>query len=159
MPSVVSDSSTLMHLSRIHQLALLRDLHQAVTITPAVWSEVVVQGAGRREAAEVEAARQEGWVAVQAPGDGPLLDLLRREPELGDAEAECIALAAESQADLLLLDETEARIIARLHGLKTTGVVGILLRAKAEGRVQSLRMAICELRERAGFRIGKDLIW
>ncbi|NVO65958.1 DUF3368 domain-containing protein [Methanofollis tationis] len=41
--------------------------------------------------------------------------------------------------DILLLDETEARRIAGLYNLPVTGIIGILLQAKAEGRVASMR--------------------
>jgi hypothetical protein len=58
MPRVVSDSSTLIHLSAIGRLALLRELFDELTIPPAVWREVVEQGKGRAGVEDVETARQ-----------------------------------------------------------------------------------------------------
>lgn len=43
---------------------------------------------------------------------------------------------------MLLLDDYEARRIARSLGLKVTGIVGILLRAKREGKIESLKEEI-----------------
>ncbi|MCU0521895.1 MAG: DUF3368 domain-containing protein [Anaerolineae bacterium] len=43
-------------------------------------------------------------------------------------------------------------------GLTVTGVVGILLRAKREGTIASLRKALVELETRAGFRIADGLV-
>ena len=159
MPLVVSDSSTLIHLAAIGRIALLKHFHQTITITPAVWQEVVVEGGGRAGACQVEAAREGGWIEVAAPEDEELLGLLRREPDLGQAEAETIALAVERQADLVFLDETEARCTARVRGLRTAGVVGILIRAKVNGRIQSLQAAMNALQERSGFWIGEELYW
>lgn len=38
-----------------------------------------------------------------------------------------------------------------------TGVLGLLLRARREGKLPSLQTAMGELREKAGFRIGAEL--
>ncbi len=68
-----------------------------------------------------------------------------------------LALAIERDADLVLLDETEARRIAELYDITKTGVIGVLLRAKAEGMIRLLRPLLDELRERGGFWIADDL--
>ena len=124
MPLVISDSSTLIHLASIGRLELLREFYEGITIPPAVWREVVTEGKGRAGAAEVETAHDANWIEVAAPEDSNLLRLLKHE--LNEGEAEVIALAIERQADLVLLDETEARRIAELYHLSKTGVVGIL---------------------------------
>lgn len=57
----------------------------------------------------------------------------------------------------LLLDEREGRRVAKSLGLKVVGILGILLRARREGKLLSLRRAMEELQQEAGFRIGEDL--
>jgi len=155
MPLVISDSSTLIHLASIGRLELLREFYERITIPPAVWREVVAEGKGRAGAAEVEIAHDASWIEVAVPKDSNLLQLLKRE--LNEGEAEVIALAIERQADLVLLDETEARRIAELYELSKTGVVGILIRAKLEGKVHSLQEELDALRQRGGFWIAEDL--
>ena len=155
MPLVVSDSSTLIHLASIGRLALLKKFYASITITPAVWREVVEQGAGRAGAVEVANAHKAGWIEIVAPTDESLVRLLKRE--LGDGESEVIALAIEQQADLTLLDESEARRIAEIFGLSKTGVIGILMRAKREGEIDSLRTELDKLREQGGFWIEDRL--
>jgi predicted nucleic acid-binding protein len=54
MDSVVSDSSTLIHLAAIGRIALLKEFYGHVMVPPAGWREVVEQGAGRAGAVEVE---------------------------------------------------------------------------------------------------------
>jgi predicted nucleic acid-binding protein len=56
-----------------------------------------------------------------------------------------------------LLDEREGRRVAKSLGLKVGGVLGILLRARREGKLSSLRTAMEALQQRAGFRISADL--
>jgi predicted nucleic acid-binding protein len=47
----------LIHLSAIGRFALLKDLYGQLTVTPAVWREVVEQGKNRTGVAELEDAR------------------------------------------------------------------------------------------------------
>ena len=60
-------------------------------------------------------------------------------------------------AECILLDERDARRVARSFGLKVTGVLGVLLRAKKEGKLSALRREMEELRREAGFFIGMEL--
>ncbi len=155
MAWVLSDSSTLIHLSMIGRLDLLKEFFSRIVIPPAVWREVVEEGKGRPGAIEVEKARQEGWIEIAIPRNESLLRLLRRE--LDEGEAEVIALALEYQVALVLLDETEARDIAELYALPKTGVVGLLIRAKREGKISSLRVELDRLRHEGGFWIAEEL--
>ena len=61
------------------------------------------------------------------------------------------------KADLLLIDEREGRIVARQAGLRVRGVPGILLRAKAQGEIPSVKTEIEALRNRAGFFVAPRL--
>jgi len=155
MGLVVSDSSTLIHLAAIGRLTLLKEFYRHITVPPAVWREVVEEGAGRAGAVEVEQARQTGWIEVVAPTDTALLRLLRRD--LDDGESEVIALAVEQQAQLVLLDESDARRVADLYGLSKTGVIGLLIRARQEGCIGSLKAELDRLLHQGGFWIEEGL--
>jgi len=156
MPLIISDSSTLIHLAGIGRLALLREFYREITIPLAVWREVVVEGRGRAGVIKVSEAYQTGWIEKATVSDMPLLRLLKRD--LDDGEAEVIALAIERQADLVLLDESDGRRIADLYQLRKTGIVGLLMRAKREGRVQSLRLELQRLRHEGRFWIEEKLL-
>jgi len=155
MPAAISDSSTLIHLAALGRLILLREYYTEVFIPPAVWKEVAEEGRGRPGACEVEEAARAGWLKVIAASDEPLVRLLKRE--LQDGEAEALALAVERQEDVVLLDESEARRVAAVYGLRKTGVVGILIQARLDGKVTSLRQELDRLRQDAGFWITEDL--
>lgn len=149
MPPATSDSSTVIHLARIGRLGLLRDRFREVLVPGAVWREVVEEGAGRPASVEVARAWQDGWVRQVAPKNADLVALLMQT--LGPGESEVIALATEDRRLTALLDESDARHAAAVYGLKVTGVVGILLRAKREGRIPSLKAELDRLRTEGAF--------
>lgn len=155
MPSAVADSSTLIALVSIGHLDLLREFHGEILIPPAVWQEVVVEGSGRPGSLEVKEAWQTGWIKIIPPENRELVRLLERE--LDEGEAEAIALAIEVKADIIFLDEPEARRVAEFQGLSKAGVVGILLRAKLEGKIPSLRAEFDKLRHEHGFRLSEAI--
>ena len=66
-------------------------------------------------------------------------------------------MALETKSALLLIDETDGRQIVTLYELPKTGVVGILMRAKLEGKIESLRRELDALRRDGGFWIAEDL--
>src|SRR5665648_47327 len=155
MPEAISDSSTLIHCAGIGRLEILRGFYDKIFITPGVWKEVVEEGHGRLGALEVKDACSSGWVKIMAPVNEPVVRLLKRELHAG--EAETIALAIEQQPDVVFLDESEARRVANLYGLRITGIIGILMRAKSEGKIVSLRDELDKLRNEAGFWIDDKL--
>jgi hypothetical protein len=155
MPRAIADASTLIHLAAIKRLALLKEFHGKVIITPAVWREVVTEGRGRPGSREVEMARQAGWIEILTPDNQELVKLLRQD--LDEGEAETIALAVEQQADVVFLDEADARRMAKIYNLRKTGVIGVLMRAKLQGKINSLKEELDRLREEAGFWIDERL--
>lgn len=59
--------------------------------------------------------------------------------DLDEGEAEAIILAKELNADLLILDEKLGRQYAEKLSIKITGTLGILLKAKEKGLINSIR--------------------
>ena len=150
---VISNASVLIGLSSIGMLFLLRErFPEAILVPEAVWREVVDQGAERSGAQEVSAA---DWIKVQEVNDKAMVRLLRAE--LDEGEAETIALAHEMKANLVLLDERDARRAAMQMGLKVLGTVGILLWGKQMGKFVSLREQLDDLRVQGKFRISQRL--
>jgi uncharacterized protein len=68
-----------------------------------------------------------------SPQDTHLHRMLQLRLHAGEAEA--IALAADLNADMVLIDEQEGRELALEAGLSITGVLGILLKAKRSGHL------------------------
>lgn len=149
---VVSNTSPLTNLAAIGQFDLLRQLYAEIHVAGAVWDELNAEGVhwpGRDEVAEA------GWVECHPVGDQALVTALRNDLDRGEAES--IALALALDADLVLLDEREGRHRAQRMRLRVTGVVGILLEAKAAGSIDQIRPLLDDLRQIAGFRLSEPV--
>ena len=150
---VISNASVLIGLSPIGMLLLLRErFPEGILVPEAVWREVVDEGAERPGAREVSAAN---WIKVQKVKDKRMVGLLRAE--LDEGEAEAIALAHEVGADVVLLDERDARRAAMRMGRKVLGTVGILVWGKQTGKLVSLREQLDAMRSQGKFRISQRL--
>lgn len=150
---VISDASVLIGLSSIGMILLLQErFPEGILVPEAVWREVVDEGTGRPGAREVSVAN---WIKVQRVTDKGMVRLLRAE--LDEGEAEAIALAYEISADMILLDERDARWVAMRMGFKVLGAVGILLWGKRMGKLVSLREQLDALRFQGKFRISQQL--
>ena len=77
--------------------------------------------------------------------------------ELDQGEAEAITLAVDLGVEMIVMDEKIGREHARGLGLKTVGVLGVLLTAKRQGRIKSLNDAMTALRTEVGFFVSDDL--
>lgn len=150
---VVSNSSPLIGLARVNQLALLQHLYSELYLPAAVWNEVVIQGHGQVGAEAVQSAT---WIQQGAVKNAPLV--LSLSQELGAGEAEAIVLAQELPADLLILDERHAREKARRLRIPVMGVMGVLLEAKGRGLLGAVKPIIHDLRDIAGFHSSPQLI-
>ena len=149
----ISNASVLIGLSSIGRLLLLPErFPEGIVVPEAVWREVVLEGGERPGAREVAAAK---WIRVQKVHLEGVVRLLRAE--LDEGEAEAIALAHEVSADVVLLDERDARQAARRMGLEVLGTVGILLWAKRAGKFVSLREELEALQSRGKFRLSQRL--
>jgi hypothetical protein len=134
-------------------LYLLREkFPEGISIPEAVWREVVNEGKGRPGAKEVSEAN---WINVHTVANKKLVQLLRGE--LDEGEAEAIILAAEQMAELVLLDERDARRAAMRMNLKVLGTVGILVWARKTGKINSLRSALDVLQRSGKFRFSTGL--
>lgn len=125
---IVADSSPLIALMRVGRLELLRDLYGAIFMPDAVWNELVIAGA-RCPGADL--LTQCDWIVRKPVSNRALVDAMSELLDPGEREA--IVLAQEIDADALLKDESIGRAAAMHLGLKVTGLIGVLLRAKNIG--------------------------
>lgn len=147
---VVSDTSPLMNLAVVGRLDLLQRLFHEVLIPEAVYDELVVDG----KAGETE-IRSAPWITAAAVSNKTLVIHLQQTLDKGESEA--IALAVETKASLLLIDESKGRTEALRLGVDVTGILGILLRAKERQFVPSVKTVLDEMMTRAGFWVDEEL--
>ena len=120
---VLSDSSPLITLAKIGRLDLLPQLYETVTITPEVYAEVVVSGAGMPGSSQISAAK---WIHVRPVQKPANLAAAQQRFGLGIGELSVIMLGHELQADVLLVDDMKARNLAQEEGMAVLGCVGVL---------------------------------
>ncbi len=77
---------------------------------------------------------------------------------LGPGETAALALAVGMPGAVLLMDERRGRRAARMLGLTTTGVLGLLMWARQSGHLDSLAQAIHDLRSKDSFFIDPELL-
>lgn len=149
MPEVFANTTPLQYLHRLGRLDWLRDFYGRVVIPEAVAAEL---DEGRRLGAKVPDVRAIPWIEVREltePLEPP--DVFPGFIHRG--EAAVMMLARLSGDALILMDDGLARAHARGLGLRITGTLGVILRAKREGRVPAVASLLRQLQEE-GFRIA-----
>jgi predicted nucleic acid-binding protein len=95
------------------------------------------------------------WISVHQPLDSILFSSLTEKVD--EAEAQAITLAKEIEADFLLIDERKGTSIARGMGIRTIGVVGIVIRAKEKNLIPEGKALLDELRAKPKFWISEEV--
>jgi predicted nucleic acid-binding protein len=152
----VSNTSPISNLASIGRLELLKSQFPVIWIPDAVAEELAAHpDPDARDAIQSAIREQEQWIRIGTPQDSRLLRVLMLQLHQGEAEA--IVLASDIQADIVLIDEQEARQFASRTGLTVTGVLGILLRAKRDGHITKIKPEIDLLRSKAHFFVAGSL--
>lgn len=146
---VVVNTSPLIALERIGQLDLLKRMYGVVVRPQSVLDELNA-GRGAYELSPL-LLEQSDWICTEP--DPPDMNLRR---ELGAGETAVIALAVKTRADLVILDDLPARLVAQAQGLAITGTLGVLLAAQQAGLVTDVAEMFRALQD-AGFRIPASL--
>ncbi len=149
---IVSDTSPVSNLILVGRLSLLQRLFGTVIVPPAVDAEIKALGNLGKDISEYEISK---WIKLQTPADDERVSLLKLKLDAGEAEA--ISLAVEIGCELLLIDERLGTKVAIDQGLKTLGLVGVLIRAKREGLIPEVGSILHDLEVVAGFWIGDRL--
>lgn len=132
-------------------LSLLSKLYSRVIVPCEVCDELLANGGTMFGAAEFTSAG--GIERRTEPVEiGSLLSQL-----LDRGEASVVQTAINESIETVCIDEHLGRRVARLNGLRVTGSLGILIRAKREGHPLCLSDAVSRMRE-AGVFLSDRLI-
>jgi predicted nucleic acid-binding protein len=139
---VVSDTGPLIALAKVDQLILLERLFGKVLIPPAVERELLAKHG--TESARLDDALLNSLDVVPLSVPSPEVEIATLRLDLGEQQA--VALAYE-QGGLLVIDDSLGRTAARRLNLAVTGAVGVVIRARKEGLVPSVRSLLEEMRQ------------
>ena len=150
---VISDSTTIISLINIERFELLFKFSDQIIITPSVYSEVSVKKSAKRIIDEY--ITLEKVDIMEVTNIQKVKELLIR---LDLGESESIVLAEEQNLPLII-DEKKGKKVALSFGIKSIGLVGILLLYKKKKYLSNKEIIeiVDELRE-VNFRVSDKLL-
>ena len=135
MRKVVSNTTSIIALSEIGRLNLLKDLFSKIYIPQAVFDEI------KNEPAYTMVRDNRDWIEiVDINADQDIMKMYKSKLHAGEVES--IVLAQSIGADLIILDDYAARKTAQYLGLCITGTMGVLIKAKQEGLIDRVKPLI-----------------
>lgn len=141
MRKIVSNTTPIISLLKIGELSILKDLYQRIIVPKEVFNEIEN---GNNKSYYINLLEID-WIEIKEIKDEKSLSYFL---DLDKGEAETIILANEINADLVIIDEKLGRYHAIHANLKVTGTLGILLKAKKQGKIKSVKNLLSELKDK-----------
>jgi len=132
---VISDTAPIIFFAKVQKLSILKELYSSIFIPNAVWEELIEPLSKPKKDIPSDIkyelkAKEEGWLIVKDPESPQYHEIaLNLSKILGRGEAYAIALSLELKADLLLINDSEARKLAESKGIKTKWSTEVLIDA------------------------------
>lgn len=149
---IVVNTGPMIALGACGQIGLLQLLHPRVVVPATVVVELEREYVD--EASMSVGVLRPEWIEIQTAANPPSPLLLAY---LDEGEAAVISLALELGFPRVLIDERRGRLVARTMGLRVSGSVGVLLRAKKEGMLSAVRPCLESMHSR-GIWLSERLI-
>ena len=147
---VITNNTPLVALWAVGQLDLLHQLFGEIWTPKAVCDEFRAADPARREAT----LRDAGWIRCVQVQDAQQVSVY---VGLDQGEAEVLALAQECDPRLVIIDELRGRRYAQRLGLPLTGTLGVLLLAKEQKLIPTVRPVLTALLD-AGLYLSPGLM-
>ena len=138
--TIISDTSCFIILTNIGELDLLRKVYGQIVTTPEIAAEF--------------GETLPDWVEIATVTDKYRQQLLEMQIDRGESSA--IALALETPNSTLILDDYKARKIAEQLGLVYTGTIGVIIKAKLNGIIPSVKPLLEKIKQ-TNFRLSAEI--
>ena len=152
MRKVVVSTTPLIALSHVGKLSILRELYGEIIIPEAVYKELSVKA---ESICKPEVDSSLSWIRVENIQNQMAKAMYKTQ--LHDGEVEVMILSKEIGADVVIIDDANAKKHAKYLGLPVTGTLGVLIRAKQEGYVEELKPVLYQMIEH-GIYISNSLV-
>lgn len=139
--SIIVDTSCLILLSRINEISLLKLPGRKLFTTPQVRKEYITD--------------LPSWIEIIEPQKELVDEIINMNLDLGEASA--IALAMDLKKSILIIDDLKGRKLAAQLNIHYSGTLGLILRAKQERVLPSVKPIIKKI-EKTNFRVDKNLL-
>ena len=138
--AIISDTSYFIILTNVGELELLQKVYGQIVTTPEI-------------AAEFGEPLPE-WVEIAEVKDKYRQTILELQIDKGESSA--IALALETPDSVVILDDYKARKIAERLGVTLTGTIGVIIKAKLNGTIPSIKPIIEKIKQ-TNFRLSAEI--
>ena len=138
--TIISDTSCFIILANIGELELLNKVYGQIVTTVDI---AIEYGESLPE-----------WVEVVTVKDKYRQQLLEMQIDKGESSA--IALALETPDSTIILDDYKARKIAGQLGLIFTGTIGVIIKAKLNGTIPSIKPLLEKIKQ-TDFRLSAEI--
>ena len=128
-------------LIEVNELNLLKAVYSRIIITPEIAKEFNQQ--------------IPDWIEIIEAKDKKSQLLLEDSLDLGESTA--LTLAFEIDNTTVILDDLKARKIANKLGIKVTGTIGVIVKAKLQGSISSAKNILDKI-SNTDFRINAKII-
>lgn len=152
MRKVVVNTTPLIALSHTGQLDVLKKLYGEIVIPEAVYTEL---SAKAESICKKTVDKSLDWIRVDKIKNQMAKAMYKTQ--LHDGEVEVMILSKEIGADVVIIDDANAKKHAKYLGLSVTGTLGVLIKAKQEGYVKELKPILQQMVEN-GIYISQSLI-
>ncbi|WP_373512324.1 DUF3368 domain-containing protein [Persicitalea sp.] len=137
---LIADTSCFIVLVKVNELELLHKVYGEVTTTTDIAIEF--------------GAVLPDWVTVKRVMNSDKQQAIEKQIDRGEASA--IALALESPNSTVVLDDYKARKLAKSLGVRVTGTIGVIMRAKSKGIFSVIKPILEKIKE-TDFRLSEEI--
>ncbi len=149
---VISDTTCLSALFQVNELHILQKLYKEIIIPSKVFDELLALSLFN---IDITPLSELEWLKIMNPTDN--LQLQHLLLILNEGEAHAIALMLEMKADLIILDDMEARQIAKDYSLNIIGLGGVLISAKSKGVIPQVKPLLDKIISISGFYLSAKI--
>lgn len=142
MRKVVVNTTPLIALSHVGQLDILKKLYGEIIIPEAVYRKLSVK---TESVCKKMVDISLDWIHVDNIENQMAKSMYKTQ--LHDGEVEVMILSKEIVADVVIIDDANAKKHAKYLGLPVTGTLGALIKAKREGYVEELKPILKQMVE------------
>lgn len=152
MRKVVVNTTPFIALCHVNRLEILKELYGQVIIPDAVYREISVKSDSVCKKMVDEA---HDWIHIESIQDQ--LAKTMYKTQLHDGEVEVMILSKELAADVVIIDDANAKKHAKYLGLPVPVTLEVLIKAKQNGFIKELKPILLQLKEK-GIYISQNLV-
>ena len=140
MRKVILNTTPLIALCHVGKLGLLQKIYGEVMIPQAVYRELSEK---KESICKKQVDASLDWISVEKIENQMAKSMFKTQ--LHDGEVEVMILAKEKNADVVIIDDANAKKYAKYLHLPVTGTLGVLIKAKRQGYICELKSIIQEM--------------